>query len=70
MRFVLFAGALCLCAQDTVIRTTVPLILVPATVTDPLGNQTVTDLDASGRPLQQWAADGGHTTWGRGPASP
>jgi VWFA-related protein len=34
MRFVLFAGALCLCAQDTVIRTTVPLILVPATVTD------------------------------------
>ena len=34
MRFVLLAGALCLCAQDTVIRTTVPLILVPATVTD------------------------------------
>jgi VWFA-related protein len=25
---------MCLCAQDTVIRTTVPLILVPATVTD------------------------------------
>lgn len=28
------SGALCLWAQDTVIRTTVPLILVPATVTD------------------------------------
>ena len=34
MRFVLLAGTLCLYAQDTVIRTTVPLILVPATVTD------------------------------------
>lgn len=33
-RFVLLAGTMCLCAQDTVIRTTVPLILVPATVTD------------------------------------
>ena len=34
MWFVLLAGAMCLYAQDTVIRTTVPLILVPATVTD------------------------------------
>ena len=34
LRFVLLAGAMCLSAQDTVIRTTVPLILVPATVTD------------------------------------
>lgn len=33
-RFLLLAGALCLYAQDTVIRTTVPLILVPVTVTD------------------------------------
>jgi hypothetical protein len=33
MRFVLLAGAICLSAQDTVIRTTVPLILVPVTVT-------------------------------------
>lgn len=34
MRFALLAGTLCLCAQDSVIRTTVPLILVPLTVTD------------------------------------
>lgn len=34
MWFVLLAGAMCLYAQDTVIRTTVPLILVPSTVTD------------------------------------
>ncbi len=34
MRFVLLAGGICLSAQDTVIRTTVPLILVPTTVTD------------------------------------
>jgi VWFA-related protein len=34
MRFALLLGAMCLSAQDTVIRTTVPLILVPATVTD------------------------------------
>jgi VWFA-related protein len=34
MRFVLLAVAMCLWAQDTVIRTTVPLILVPTTVTD------------------------------------
>lgn len=34
IRFALLLGAMCLCAQDTVIRTTVPLILVPATVTD------------------------------------
>lgn len=34
MRLGLFIGAMCLCAQDTVIRTTVPLILVPTTVTD------------------------------------
>jgi VWFA-related protein len=37
MRFVFLAGAICLCAQDTVIRTTVPLILVPVTVTDRQG---------------------------------
>ena len=37
MRFALLLGAMCLCAQDTVIRTTVPLILVPVTVTDPHG---------------------------------
>ena len=35
--FVLFAAAICLCAQDTVIRTTVPLVLVPVTVTDRQG---------------------------------
>ena len=29
MRFVLLLGAMCLSAQDTVIRTSVPLILVP-----------------------------------------
>jgi VWFA-related protein len=34
MRLMLFAGVLCLCAQDTVIRTTVPLILAPTTVMD------------------------------------
>jgi VWFA-related protein len=34
MRLVLFAVAMCLGAQDTVIRTTVPLVLVPTTVTD------------------------------------
>ena len=34
IRFVLLVGAMCLWAQDTVIRTTVPLILVPVTVTD------------------------------------
>jgi VWFA-related protein len=34
MRFGVLAGVMCLPAQDTVIRTTVPLILVPATVTD------------------------------------
>jgi VWFA-related protein len=34
IRFALLASAACLSAQDTVIRTTVPLILVPATVTD------------------------------------
>lgn len=34
MRLVLFAGATCLWAQEAVIRTTVPLILVPTTVTD------------------------------------
>jgi VWFA-related protein len=34
IRLVLLAGAMCLSAQDTVIRTTVPLILVPVTVTD------------------------------------
>jgi VWFA-related protein len=34
LQFTLLASAICLCAQDTVIRTTVPLILVPATVTD------------------------------------
>jgi len=34
IRCVLMAGVMCLSAQDTVIRTTVPLILVPATVTD------------------------------------
>jgi VWFA-related protein len=34
MRYLLLAGAICLFAQDPVIRTTVPLILVPATVTD------------------------------------
>ena len=34
LRFALLLGAMCLSAQDTVIRTTVPLILVPATVTD------------------------------------
>jgi hypothetical protein len=34
MRFVFLAAAMCLSAQDTVIRTTVPLILVPVTVTD------------------------------------
>ena len=33
----LLAGAMCLCAQDTVIRTTVPLVLVPVTVTDRQG---------------------------------
>src|SRR5665213_1024462 len=33
----LFALAMCLCAQDTVIRTTVPLVLVPVTVTDRQG---------------------------------
>jgi len=37
MRCVLLAGAMCLSAQDTVIRTTVPLILVPVTVTDHQG---------------------------------
>lgn len=37
MRLVFLAGAMCLCAQDPVIRTTVPLILVPATVTDRQG---------------------------------
>ena len=37
MRFVFLAGAICLCAQDTVIRTTVPLILVPVTVTNRQG---------------------------------
>jgi VWFA-related protein len=37
MRFMLLAGAMCLCAQDTVIRTTVPLILVPVNVTDRQG---------------------------------
>jgi VWFA-related protein len=36
MRLILFA-TVCLSAQDTVIRTTVPLILVPATVTDRKG---------------------------------
>ena len=34
LRFALLTGAMCLSAQDTVIRTTVPLILVPVTVTD------------------------------------
>lgn len=34
MRLVLFAVAMCLGAQETVIRTTVPLVLVPTTVTD------------------------------------
>jgi VWFA-related protein len=34
MRLVLFAVAMCLGAQDTVIRTTVPLVLVPTSVTD------------------------------------
>lgn len=34
MRIALLAGAICLSAQDTVIRTTVPLILVPVTVAD------------------------------------
>lgn len=37
MRFMFLAGALCLCAQDVRIRTTVPLVLVPATVTDSHG---------------------------------
>jgi VWFA-related protein len=37
MRIALVAGSIYLCAQDTVIRTTVPLILVPATVTDRRG---------------------------------
>jgi len=37
VRFLLFAGAMCLSAQDTVIRTTVPLVLVPVTVTDRKG---------------------------------
>ena len=37
MQVTLLAGAMCLCAQDTVIRTTVPLILVPTTVTDRRG---------------------------------
>jgi VWFA-related protein len=37
MRFVLLAGTMCLFAQDSVIRTTVPLVLVPATVTDNRG---------------------------------
>lgn len=34
MRFLLLAAAMCLSAQETVIRTTVPLILAPVTVTD------------------------------------
>src|SRR5579864_1995062 len=38
MRFVLLAGAIGLCAQEPVIRTTVPLVLVPTTVTDRQGN--------------------------------
>ena len=37
MRLALLAGAIFICAQDTVIRTTVPLILVPVTVTDRQG---------------------------------
>lgn len=37
MRFAFIATAICLCAQDPVIRTTVPLILVPATVTNRQG---------------------------------
>jgi VWFA-related protein len=39
-RLLLLAGAMCLYAQDRVIRTTVPLILVPVTVTDRHGNIT------------------------------
>jgi VWFA-related protein len=46
MRFALFVLAMCLSAQDTVIRTTVPLVLVPATVTDRQG-KTVDGLTES-----------------------
>jgi len=47
MRFLFFMAATCLCAQDTVIRTTVPLILVPTTVTDRHG-KTIDGLTESG----------------------
>lgn len=46
MRLVLFAVAMCLGAQDTVIRTTVPLVLVPTSVTDRHG-KTVDGLTES-----------------------
>jgi VWFA-related protein len=46
MRFGVLAGVIWLPAQDTVIRTTVPLILVPATVTD-LHGKTIEGLTES-----------------------
>jgi len=47
MRFALFAVALCLGAQEPVIRTTVPLVLVPTSVTDHHGKTVdgLTDAD-------------------------
>ena len=58
MRSALLAGAICLSAQDTVIQTTVPLILVPVTVTDrhgkPIEGLTESDFQVldNGKPVK------------------